>query len=596
MRMKKKFNKYLKHFYPFLILLPFVFLAIFFAMRVIVGEVEVSLFQSTPFPPGAQYADNQIIVKFKEDQSPGALEGKEKKELDEALFIIGVLSYSKLFNDQAGILSNYYLLRLKPESDIKEIYKLLDRISQVDSVTPDYILFTQDIPNDPYFLEHQWGMKKINLENAWSMWQTRNREVTVAVIDTGVDYTQPDLIGKVIKGRNEVNNSMDPMDDHAGGHGTHVAGIIAAVTNNNIGVAGTTWGAKVLAIKACDSNGSCLTSNVIKGIEYALQRGVKIINLSIAAPGDCGRQSIFNPSRVYDDVMKEVKRRGALLVVAAGNDNMDASLEIPGACDGAFTVGATNPENGRWVGVSKQSNFGTRINIAAPGQDILSTGRNNSYILKSGTSMAAPHVSGIVALIYSFNKGKTMEQIKNCILQSADPITTDKPIGKLINAEKALIQCGALPKVTPTRIPTPTDTVLPFSISGTTYVDQDSDKQRDSGERTIGGVQVILSGGGSSSVVSNSLGKYVFSNLSSTDYTVTYTIGGRSVDAIFDVTLTPASAFAVINLPVPGNFVPTPTLNLTRTPTPPRRSSKCYIDPECLSNKKSVQVCSFKCE
>lgn len=614
----------LRHFYPFFILAPFVVLVLFFSVKVLASDYIIFPLNN-PFPPGARYVSNQIIVKYKEGQTPEALDKagnmEQKKSLDKALFAIGVVSQERLFLTEDELLKNYYLLNLRPNSNIPEVYNQLLHVPEVDSITPDYILNTQATPNDPFFADgQQWDMKKINLVNAWNT-QRGKINVTVGVIDTGVDASNEDLQGVVKVGENEITGTTDTMDDQ--GHGTHVSGTIAALTNNGIGISSVSWGSstngvRILPVKVCGSDGNCVTSDIVKGIKYAVSKGAKIINLSISGAGECGTSNPFDLNNVYNSAISYARSKGALIVVAAGNEGQNASQAIPAKCNGVLVVGATNPDNGRWIGPVKQSNFGSFIKVAAPGENILSTGMGNTYVTKSGTSMAAPHVSGLAALLLSYNPNLTPDQMTKCIVNGSDRIVTDKPIGKLINAQKALLACGAkIPKASPTPKPSPTTTLTPtplpsplpgsYFISGTVFADKGpvANGILDPGEVLLSNVQVILSPADQfTSVVTNSAGYYTFRDLSPIEYELLLSVQNMPSTNLpkTRVILTEANRSKVVNIPILESVIPvmsaTPIPGASVSPGPTTSqhpSSGCYIDPACLSGKKSVQVCTFKC-
>ena len=249
-------------------------------------------------------------------------------------------------------------------------------------------------------LSQQWGYYDINAN--WINAPTTTTGVMVAVIDTGVDYNHPDLLGKVVKGYDFVNGDADPMDDY--GHGTHVAGIIAAKANNsNYGIAGVSWNAKILAIKALSSSGYGNAYDIASAIRAAANNSsVKVINMSLGG----GWSSVEEEAVAY-----AVNTKGKLLVAAAGNDNTN---DITNAYPAAFSVSWP----GRVLAVAAHqqdrcrapfSNYGPWVSISAPGSDILSTvptsvpsvwSGSGGFVLLSGTSMAAPHVAGAAALAW----------------------------------------------------------------------------------------------------------------------------------------------------------------------------------------------------
>ena len=247
-------------------------------------------------------------------------------------------------------------------------------------------------------LSQQWGYYDIDAN--WINAPTTTAGVMVAVIDTGVDYNHPDLVGKVTKGYDFVNGDADPMDDM--GHGTHVAGIIAAkANNNNYGIAGVSWNAKILAIKALSSSGYGDAYDIALAIRAAANNSsVKVINMSLGGPDD---------SQVERDAVQyAVVTKGKLLVASAGNSgttdyNYPAaySVDFPGR---VLAVAAHGPDHCK----ASFSNYGPWVSISAPGTDILSTvpisvpgiWSGTGFYSLNGTSMAAPHVAGAAALAW----------------------------------------------------------------------------------------------------------------------------------------------------------------------------------------------------
>lgn len=579
--------------YSFLLLgigigVTLVFLYFFFSQRIVAESIRAEV-----FPKGARFATNQIIIKYKQSQSPHQLknQGKDREleNLKNRLSNIGVISQNRLFISDSLLLENYYLLNLPPDSDIPQVYQQLSKIPEVDAVTPDYILEVQEVPDDPAY-SVLWGLPEIKAPEAWDI-KNGNSNVIVGIVDTGVDLGHEDLKGNVIKGINTVEGTNDPNDDH--GHGTHVAGTVGAVTNNGIGISSVSWGTKLLAIKSCDQNGDCKTSDVSRGIEYAVDRGAKIVNISVAGEGSC--------NGTYNDIISYAKEKGVLLVVAAGNgingNGVNAGKWIPASCKEIFTVGALGPEGKR----ASYSNFGNVLSIAAPGGDrggnactentcILSTSNNNSYSLRQGTSMAAPQVSGVAALLLSYNPRLSVSQIKSCITQSGDKILSGHYIGNKLNAEKALSRCKA--SISPTPIQKVED-LGDLSISGIVYVDTNGNESYDSSERPLVGAQVILSGFASESVLSNSTGRYIFPGLQPGFYTLSVSVGGESAGNLYDVSLRDIFPNVQINLPIPEENVP----KLTVTPVPTQSTStiQCVPDPAC-EESSGISICTLKCE
>jgi len=233
------------------------------------------------------------------------------------------------------------------------------------------------------------GIEMIQAPKVWE--QTKGKGMTVAILDTGCDLTHPDLKERIIGGRNftnDDNGSEDVYRDY-NGHGTHVAGTIAA-TQNQQGVVGVAPEANLLIVKVLDKNGSGQYEWIINGINYAIEQKVDIISMSLGGPEDV--------SELHEAIQKAVENH-ILVVCAAGNegDGQDATNEFdyPGSYNEVISVGAINLDRR----ISDFSNSNNEVDLVAPGESILSTYLDGKYAKLSGTSMATPHVSGALALI-----------------------------------------------------------------------------------------------------------------------------------------------------------------------------------------------------
>jgi subtilisin family serine protease len=350
----------------------------------------------------------------------------------------------------------------------------------VIAVGPDEIIQIQRTPNDPSF-GSLWGLNNtgqsggtadadIDAAEAWDI-STGTRATIVAVIDTGVDYNHPDLAANMWRNAGETpgdgidndgngfvddvfgydfaNNDGNPMDDE--GHGTHVAGTIGAVGNNGVGVTGVNWNTRIMALKFLDANGSGATSNAIKSLNYAVQMGAHITNNSWGGGGaDSNLAAAINRARTA----------GQIFVAAAGNSgtNNNTAAFYPAnyslSYDNVVSVASTDRNNN----LSSFSNYGaTAVQLAAPGSSILSTTPNNTYSTYSGTSMAAPHVSGALALLRDANPTWTYQELLNILKSSVDPLaslTGKVSTGGRLNVFR-MLDNGTVPPPPP---PPPADT------------------------------------------------------------------------------------------------------------------------------------------
>ncbi|MDO9556029.1 MAG: S8 family serine peptidase [Coriobacteriia bacterium] len=310
------------------------------------------------------------------------------------------------------------------EADPEEIVALVEELSHlpgVASVEPDHHVQIAWEPNDPYYTSgDQWAYSRIQGPSAWDVERGEN-SVVVAVIDTGADLTHPDLAGQldVVNDRNFTVPSTATTytvaaDDH--GHGTHVAGIVAAATNNGVGVAGTAPGVRILPLKVMDASGNGDSSAVVAAVDYATSVGVDVINLSLAITG--GGQSA-----VLEAAIQDATAAGVVVVAASGNAGT-SGVFYPAAYPECIAVGATGRADAR----ATYSNYGAALDVVAPGGEgnqvdsILSTywsSGTSTYAYAQGTSMATPFVSGAVALLRSYAPAATGADIRSAIELSA---------------------------------------------------------------------------------------------------------------------------------------------------------------------------------
>lgn len=260
---------------------------------------------------------------------------------------------------------------------------------------PHYLYVTNAAPpNDALYSQYQWNLPAIHTETGWDLAEQGN-EVIVAVVDTGVDLNHPDLTGRLTEGYNVYTQNADAMDDV--GHGTHVAGIIAARINNYEGIAGLTPNARIMPVKVLDASGAGSTYAVAQGIIWAADHGADVINLSLGN---------YAQSDFLHDAIRYAYERDIVLVAATGNDFTE-SPGYPAAYPEVFAVGASDYNQQ----LAQFSNYGSYVDAAAPGVSIASTYPGSQYAALSGTSMASPHAAALAAMIRGLNPDLTNEQI-----------------------------------------------------------------------------------------------------------------------------------------------------------------------------------------
>lgn len=385
------------------------------------------------FGLSSPHVENQLIVTLKDDiQKSSAMQ-----------------SFRSFSQESEALNGRSYLLKFDSKTDLEAMAERLAARGDVVAVEANQIYkLLETKPNDPSFLE-LWGLKNEGQENgragvdigAATAWEqtTGSRDVVVAVIDSGVDYNHPDLRDNIYQNPGEtgidangsdmrsngldddgngliddwrgydfIDNDNDPMDQHS--HGTHVAGTIGAKGDNAIGIAGVNWNVSLVPIKVFSAAGSTSTDALVKGIEYATTLGVFATNNSWG--GAEYSEAIFG-------AIQRAKEKDIIFVAAAGNEseNNDIGLHFPSNLDVSNIISVAAID--RHDSLAIFSNYGENtVDVAAPGEDIYSTLPQGKYGIKSGTSMAAPHVTGALALIKSKFPELSADEIKAKIINS----------------------------------------------------------------------------------------------------------------------------------------------------------------------------------
>ncbi len=416
-------------------------------------------------------ATDQIIVTYR------SAEAAAKQSAGRWSALAGeTLSRAREFGDRG------HVLKLKGRASLTAVAEIAKRLAadpDVEYAEPDQIMRADLTPNDPSYTAEQWdlfapapGLYGANLPGAWDI-TTGSASLNIAVIDTGI-RPHADLAGRYIGGYDFISTlavandgnlrDSDPSDPgdwttagecgpgstarNSSWHGTHVAGTIGAATNNGSGVAGINWVSKIVPVRVLGKCGG-YTSDIVDGVRWAAGLSVagvpananpaRVLNLSLGGSGAC--------STTWQNGINDAVNAGAVVVVAAGNSNADAANYSPASCAGVITVAATGKAGNR----ASYSNFGTAVEIAAPGGDSQADGGTStiystlnagtttpgadSYAYYEGTSMATPHVVGIVSLVLSVNPALTPAQV-TALLQTT---ATAFPAGSTCSATT----CGA---------------------------------------------------------------------------------------------------------------------------------------------------------
>lgn len=375
------------------------------------------------------FVDNQVLVRFKPTTSPGKINELMRETHAEVASEINHL----------GV----YLLTV-PKGGVETSISTLRRSKEILLAEPNYYVYADDtFPNDPS-LGFQYGLTNIRAPQGWDL-STGATWVTIAVIDTGVDLAHPDLAYKTIAGYDFVNNDTVPQDDN--GHGTHVAGIAAAMSNNGEGIAGVSWGANIMPLKVLNSAGSGTYANVAAAIVWATDHGAQVINMSLGGP---------SPSSTLENAVNYAYSKGMVQVAAAGNSG-SGSVLYPAKYAPVIAVAATDQMNSR----ANFSNYGPEVDLAAPGDSIYSLYPGGGYGYRSGTSMATPFVSGLAAILIglpnNYDAGLVEFQMESTALDlGATGWDTYYGAG-LIQMDQA-IKLASPPTPTPSSTPTSTAT------------------------------------------------------------------------------------------------------------------------------------------
>jgi len=337
--------------------------------------------------PEKKQTEDSILVKFKSSTS-----SKEKKEIleDEA---VGKPEKLRKFPT--------YEIDVK-KSEFRETLNDLNKNKAVEYAEPNNNVYALVTPNDPSF-GSQWGYSVTKAQSGWDTERGQTNEIKIAIVDTGVDIDHPDLSAKMLPGYDFVNNDSNPDDDE--GHGSHVAGIAAASTNNGVGVAGMSWGAKIIPVKSLNQFGSGTYQQVSNGITYAADRGARVINLSLGG---------YSYSKTLQNATDYAHAKGVVVVAAAGNSSSRRIL-YPAGNPHVVGVAATDSSDRR----ASFSNYNSSVDISAPGVSILSTYNGARYAYMNGTSMSAPFVSGLAGLVLSQNPSFSADQTANTMYQQS---------------------------------------------------------------------------------------------------------------------------------------------------------------------------------
>ncbi len=410
------------------------------------------------------YLSHELIIKFKNDALSGG-SASLKVETLRALDFLEAYSAKKIFdeNSSRGSLNNIFSIKYKNEIDPLYASQKLKNNNMIEWIEPRYVYEVEYTPNDP-LIGNQWGLNKVSAFQAWDV-SKGDSNIVIGIVDTGVDWDHPDLNSHVWINYDEIpSNGIDddnngfiddirgwdfgglngiadnnPMEDRPD-HGTHVAGIASAVTDNGTGIAGLGFNCKIMAIKTSqdDFRNPANQPYIVYGYEgilYAADNGARVINCSWGG----GSYSIFG-----QEIINYAATKNATVVAAAGNSN-SSSNHFPSGYDKVLSVASSDQGDLK----SSFSNYGTSVDVSAPGEVIYSTWQNDTYSYASGTSMASPLVAGLAGLVAAKFPNYNAIQVAEQIRVTSDNIDDINPgyakkLGKgRVNAYRAVTETNA---------------------------------------------------------------------------------------------------------------------------------------------------------
>ncbi len=338
-------------------------------------------------------AAHEVMIRFNPKMSPDEIEKKIKRLNAKVIDTIPQFGFYHLAISERDTVSSFI------DKHQKDPRLHLLEPNPIVAVEP-----IEQVPNDPLF-RVQWALERIGAPQAWK-YIPQSVGGVIAVVDSGVDEHHPDLQGRMVEGKNLIDNSDDVSDQH--GHGTAIAGIIAAGTNNEIGISGICPDCQILPVKVLDESGEGTYAHVIAGILWAADRKAGVINLSLGSYGF---------SRFLADAIDYANQAGAVIVAAGGNEATQTPL-YPGALPGVISVSASDNGDHLWAG----SNYGPAIDVAAPGVRIVSLSPNKGYMMATGSSFSAAQVSGVAALVRTKHPLLKNAQVAQVLFQTADDL------------------------------------------------------------------------------------------------------------------------------------------------------------------------------
>jgi subtilisin family serine protease len=497
-----------------------------------------------------EYAPNQILVRFK----PGTKPEKEKEIKDKN----GLEQIDEIKQIETRI------LKIKDGGNVAAKKKALSKNKHVLYAEPNYVRKANITPNDPYWANQQKYMGSISAPTGWDITTGSNSQV-IAILDTGVNMTHPDLKGRFVQGWDCANADNDPSDDH--GHGTFVAGAAAATGNNIEGIAGVNWGARIMPVKVLGSNGASVGSCVTKGIIWAADNGAQVINMSLG-----GLTYLESQKSACDYAIS----KGVVVVASAGNGGV-SPVEYPAAYSSVVAVGGLSTSDT----IASWSAYGPELELTAPGSWVQTTNKDGLYSYASGTSIAAPFVAGLSALVMSqqqspLSNTQIRDIMKSTATDMGDPgFDIHYGYGR-INMEAALKKANG-GTVTPPQVDTTAPVVSIVSpVAGSTLTGVSDVTVNAVDNTAVSKVELYVDG---KMYASTTVSPYIFSLDTSPLSNSNHTISAKAYDTANNIGVSGTITVAIKNVTaIPEDDI-LPTVSITSP-----------IDGAIISKKATINV------
>jgi subtilisin family serine protease len=393
------------------------------------------------------YVEGEVLLKLRPgitlSAAPQSPLRSNLAALDKNLRQIKARAATAVFTEARNAnLQRIYRVQIDPDQDVMAAINLLESDPNVEYAEPNYLAHAAVVPNDPLYAS-QWALTKINAPAAWDV-VTGTPSAVIAIIDSGIDATHPDLAGRLwvnpgeipangidddnngyvddVNGWNFVDGNNNLADDN--GHGTQVAGVAGASTNNAIGIAGMCWNCRLMIVKAMQASGVANYSDIAAAVNYAAAKGAQVINISLGGYADSAtlRAAI------------EAASNTAVIVGGAGNDNVSTAF-YPAAYSNVLAVASTTSSDTK----APFSDYGSWVDVAAPGVAISTTFSGGDYGTSEGTSLSAPLVAGLAGLIKSAHPDWSSALVRAQIVHTTDAITETQLGSGRVNAATAML-------------------------------------------------------------------------------------------------------------------------------------------------------------